>query len=221
MPAKICIIGKRFGRLIVIEDAPSKRDRQGDIRRRSICKCDCGQVLETLNSSLRFGGTQSCGCLQKEMSMKSAVHHGHATDSGQSTTYRSWTHMIERCTNVNSLCWKYYGGRGIKVCARWANFENFLADMGERPSSKSLDRYPNKNGNYEPENCRWATRQEQSRNMRSNRIATVNGITGCISELCELLGVSRDLVFSRIHKGWSDLDALTRPMRVVKLRPPN
>jgi hypothetical protein len=216
MPATICIIGKRFGRLIVIEEAPPKRDSEGDLRRRSICKCDCGQVVEILNASLRVGLTQSCGCLQKEMTMKSAVHHGHARDSGPSSTYRSWTHMNRRCADPNSKCWMSYGGRGIKVCDRWVKFENFLADMGERPIGKSLDRYPDNNGNYEPGNCRWASRKEQSRNMRSNRIATVNGITGCISELCELTGIPASVVFSRIHKGWSDADALTKPCRQAR-----
>lgn len=102
------------------------------------------------------------------------TRHGHGRrDKKRSPTYRSWDKMIQRCTNPNDAHYSYYGGRGITVCERWRKFENFLADMGERPIGPgrgfTLDRYPNKNGNYEPDNCRWATWTEQMNNTRRNQ----------------------------------------------------
>ncbi len=97
------------------------------------------------------------------------VKHGHGS-AGESLTYSSWYNMRTRCENPRATQYALYGGRGIAVCARWADFTNFLADMGERPSAgHTLDRYPNKDGNYEPGNCRWATQSEQCRNKRTSR----------------------------------------------------
>lgn len=94
--------------------------------------------------------------------------HGHTRHGLISREYRSWSSMKERCNNPNSISWKYYGARGITVCERWFKFENFLADMGPRPQGTTLDRFPNKDGNYEPGNCRWATATEQRANRRPN-----------------------------------------------------
>lgn len=96
--------------------------------------------------------------------------HGHTVQNGSSPTYTSWCNMLARCHNPRASSYKYYGAKGIAVCERWLKFEEFLADMGERPSSKhSLDRWPNRNGNYEPGNCRWATQSEQCRNKTTTR----------------------------------------------------
>jgi hypothetical protein len=98
------------------------------------------------------------------------VTHGHARKGKQTGTYLSWKEMKKRCANPNQKYWKNYGGRGIRVCDRWLNsFENFLADMGERPEGTSIDRYPNNDGNYEPGNCRWATRKQQRANRRDSQ----------------------------------------------------
>jgi len=167
MPAKISIIGQTFGRLKVISELPSefRRDRR---RRMSFCKCVCGNTKKVLNESLRLGTTTSCGCAQPEQRLAASranLHHGHTTNGTQSPTWKSWRSMVERCKYPSSVVWKYYGGRGIKVCERWERFENFLYDMKERPIGKSLDRI-DPNGNYEPSNCRWATPLEQSQNRR-------------------------------------------------------
>jgi hypothetical protein len=96
------------------------------------------------------------------------VTHGHARIGAQSRTYRSWAMMLSRCRNSKDVSYQYYGGRGLKVCSRWESFENFLKDMGERPKGRTIDRYPDKNGNYEPGNCRWATPSQQSSNRNPN-----------------------------------------------------
>ena len=106
-----------------------------------------------------------------------------------SPTHRSWIAMLSRCRNPNRKCFKIYGGRGITICDRWLKFENFIRDMGERPSSTSLERIDT-NGNYEPRNCCWKTNQEQCRNKNNNHVVTVNGFTGCLKEVCEHFGVS-------------------------------
>jgi len=118
-------------------------------------------------TTLRNGMTRSCGCLATELKRERATTHGHAT-TRTTPTYNSWAQISQRCENKNNAAFNNYGGRGITVCARWRVFENFLADMGERPLGCSLDRV-NNDGNYEPVNCRWATRLEQARNRRPRR----------------------------------------------------
>lgn len=127
--------------------------------------------------------------------------------------------MINRCRNARSPYYHLYGGRGIKVCERWKGkngFLNFLQDMGRRPSPKhSIDRIDN-NGNYEPGNCRWATRIEQNRNRRDNRLVTFNGQTKCIAEWCDETGLPEKSVRARLWLlGWSVEDALTTPIRAL------
>jgi hypothetical protein len=118
---------------------------------------------------------------------------------GATAEHRSWTAMRTRCNNPKQLAWPNYGGRGITVCERWDSFENFLADMGERPSGCSLDRIDN-NGNYEPGNCRWATKAEQSNNRRTNIFVTHDGETLTITQWCTRLGISNGAVRTRMSK---------------------
>ena len=118
-------------------------------------------------------------------------------------TYRSWGAMIQRCTNPANKHYKNYGGRGIKVHESWLDFQTFLFDMGERPEGKSLDRYPNVNGNYEPGNCRWATTKEQALNKRTNRHITFMGRTEPLTIWAEIIKVPRETLTARIRRGWS------------------
>ena len=118
-------------------------------------------------------------------------------------TKRSFREMHQRCGNPNSDKWKWYGGRGITVCERWASFDNFLSDMGERPAGKTLDRV-NVNGNYEPGNCCWATPLEQGANKRNNRLLTIGGETMHMAEASRRYGVKQGTIWKRLLDGWPD-----------------
>lgn len=156
-------VGKRFGRLVVLSPA--------GMRKKSmlwLCRCDCGKERVAYATDIRRGRAKSCGCLKR-----TPQKHGHAKKGAHTRAYQTWRHMKDRCLNPRNKRFFDYGGRGIKVCDRWLNsFENFLADMGERPEGKTLDRYPDNNGNYEPGNCRWATPLQQQQNRRRYRKST-------------------------------------------------
>lgn len=125
--------------------------------------------------------------------------------------HRIWSSMRQRCTNPKDPAYHNYGGRGIKVCDRWNVYEFFRDDMGPRPNGYTLERN-DVNGDYRPENCRWATRKEQSANRRNNRIITFRGQSKLVSAWAEEVGVSPGLIFSRLYRGWTVEDALTTPL---------
>lgn len=137
--------------------------------------------------------------------------HGHASRVGRNPTptYAAWASMIQRCHNDRNPNFVRYGARGIKVCSRWLVFENFLADMGERPDRRSLERKDN-SGDYEPNNCRWATRFEQANNTRSNLRIAIDGVTRTLAEWCALTGVNKSTAAKRISRsGWPPDRAVT------------
>lgn len=200
--------GTRFGKLVVVGESESRKSPSGQTKRRMMCKCDCGNETVSLLTNLRKGHSTSCGCTQR------AAGRGNRTHGYSGTpTYRAWQDMIQRCHNPARPGYATYGARGIVVCQRWRDsFEAFLEDMGEVPSpSRSIDREDN-DGNYEPGNCRWATRQEQSRNTTRNINLTHNGETACLAEWADRLGMSYGTLHSRLLTGWSVEDALTIPV---------
>jgi len=142
---------------------------------------------------------------------QNALIHGHHVGGKESPELMAWHGMITRCTNPKSDSWKHYGGRGIKVCARWLRFQNFIADMGLKPSRlHSLDRV-NNNGDYEPSNCRWATTQQQSRNKRTTRLLAHGGHVLPLCEWAERTGIESEAILARLRRGWTIARALTVP----------
>lgn len=194
------IAGKRFGKLLVLNRAPNKIP----------CKtlwnvlCDCGTRKTVPSANLRSGQVKSCGCSRYEK----ITLHGGAADHRKTREYSAWLGMRYRCEDSRLKCYKNYGGRGIKVCERWQSFPVFLSDMGCCPTGCSLDRVDN-NGNYEPENCRWATRKQQNRNRRGNRLIEINGVSKPLVDWTEQQGLDYMLVHARLFKlGWTPERAL-------------
>lgn len=198
------ITGQRFGMLVALEFVGNQDGKYPAY----LCQCDCGKQKTVLGQSLRNAGTDSCGCNTKRKLSESLTKHGHA----HTKIYKVWAAMKDRCNNPNNTHFAEYGGRGIAVCERWTeSFANFLADMGERPEGMTIDRIDNA-GNYEPSNCRWATRTRQQRNRRVNRLLTVNGETKCVSDWAAITGVPRGRIASRLDRGWTEEAAVMTPL---------
>lgn len=188
----------RFGFLVI-----EKR-----LGRKVWCRCDCGTEKVLKLGNLISKSTVSCGCYAKVKNLK----HGLARRGKIHPDYGIWTHMVGRCCNETDTDYASYGGRGITICPRWReSFANFLEDMGPRPRGKELDRI-NNNGNYEPGNCRWATRSQQNRNTRRTNNITYNGEIRCLTEWASIVGVDRETLRYRIKK-WGLDRAMTTPRR--------
>ena len=184
---KVDLTGQRFERLTVLcETDPHICPSRAHVR--FLCKCECGAEVKIMARHLVSGRVKSCGCYRRE-NPHPRLRHGHARTGKHTPTYIIWSGMIKRCTNPKCRSYVRYGGRGITVCDRWKDsFENFLADMGERPEGKSLDRI-DVDGNYEPSNCRWATRIVQANNTRTNILINHEGYEFTMAQLARKYGI--------------------------------
>jgi len=199
------LTGQVFGRLTVVRRV--ENSRCGSTRWE--CVCNCGGCTTAFGTSLKTNHTQSCGCMRIERAKLATTKHG----KRGTPEYDAWHAMRRRCGAESLECYKNYGGRGITVCPEWSSFEQFYADMGDRPSEKhSLDRIDN-NGNYCKDNCRWATKDEQENNKRSSKLLSFNGETRTITQWSRLLGISVSVIRRRLSLGWSIPDTLTTSVR--------
>lgn len=191
------VIGECFGRYEVLEEAEPNKYRV----RYVVVRCECGTVKTVRLSSLTTGVIVSCGCFNREKDRT------HGLDSHPLAPL--WRAMIRRCENPKNKDFPHYGGRGISVCEAWHSLKTFIADMGERPSSKhTLDRIDT-DGNYCPDNVRWATQKEQQRNRKNNRLIAFDGETKCLAEWAEEKGLKTATLWNRLRLGWSVERALT------------
>lgn len=192
MPSQLDISGEKFTLLTAIKKLESK-GRQTVW----LCRCDCGKekVVETRN--LRGGLTKSCGCASNQMRSENSGSATHRLSG--SPTYKSWLMMKTRCDNEKYDLYQYYGGRGIKYCERWKEFENFYADMGERPVDGTLDRI-DINGDYTPENCKWSTRHEQLMNRNNTLEFEFQGVKHTLVEWAVMIGERRERLYLRMYR---------------------
>ena len=188
-------IGDKIGKLTILCIEKEIINRQHRIY--CLCRCECGNEKRIrMDSITRKNGVRSCGCLTREKSKERNSTH----KMTHSITYQSWQSMRNRCNNPQNPSYTNYGGIGITICERWNDFENFLLDMGERPSKEyTLDRI-NVNGDYEPCNCRWATQLEQQNNKRNNRTLTCYGETHTVSEWARILDIKDSIIYTRIRR---------------------
>lgn len=198
---RLDLVGRAYGRLKVVSFA-------GSVNQRStwLCECTCGASIVASGNCLQTGRTKSCGCLKRSLDGTNTLTHG----ASKTREYRIWQAMKNRCYNPRVTSYPNYGGRGVRVCARWLNdFEAFYADMGPCPQGFSIDRI-NNDGDYEPGNCRWASRREQARNQRRNRVIEFQGKSQCLSAWANELGMDQSSLRERLER-WPLDRALTYP----------
>jgi hypothetical protein len=206
--------GQKFGRWTVL----SYVGRNNLGKREWQCRCDCGTMRNVTQGNLRTGDSNSCGCLHHEHIHDRCYIHGR---DGKNPTYGSWYAMRQRCNNPNSERYDIYGALGVKICERWNDFLTFVSDMGERPLGKTLDRWPDPFGNYEPGNCRWATPKEQRNNCRRRykldigQIAYIQAHRPTVNRiLAEKFGVSQRTI--RTYKAMQLAEVETKVAQLAK-----
>ncbi len=209
----IDLTGQRFERLLVESYSHSKNKRA-----QWKCRCDCGNETIREGKSLRNGDTNSCGCFLREKTIARnkalnkinppRLKHGQARKNLNTKEYRAWSEIKRRCNSPKCKAYEHYGGRGIKLCERWKDFETFLSDIGEAPSRlHTIERVDNDKG-YSPDNCIWATRKVQARNRRSSQKLTMDGMSLCVTEWAEKYSVSSGSMRYRLSRGMSLKDAI-------------
>ncbi len=209
MSYRIDLKDRQFGRLTVIQFAG---------KRRWLCRCECGTEKIFYSTNLTRDLTHSCGCLSREMTRERNAIHGYTRGYKARSEYSTWQSMIHRCHRTSWINYCDYGGRGVYVCDRWrfgengkSGFECFIADMGDKPTlSHTIERNRSLDP-YAPDNCRWATRTEQSRNRKSNRIVSYKGEPMLLTDALRASGMSETGFYGRVKKGWTDSEALETP----------
>jgi hypothetical protein len=195
------LVGKRFGNLTVVEWV--RRPDASQLNGYWVCRCDCGTTRRLRTNEL----------LQKTAGMRCKLCRQRLSEKHASIEYRTWRAMKQRCEYPKHRAYPRYGGRGIKVCDRWQSYDAFLADMGPRPSPKhSIERRDN-NGDYEPDNCVWATHREQVLNRRGAVLCTYNGRTQPLSLWADETGIPYGRLYDRLKKNWPVEQAFTQPPR--------
>lgn len=211
----IDMTGQKYGRLTVISRAENATDKDGTIRAKWNCICDCGTLITVRGKDIRSGNTKSCGCMNREAISASNLANKTTHGGRYTRLYKIWRGMKDRCYNDKLSYYARYGGRGIMVCKEWLDdFQSFKewALVNGYSDNLTLDRI-DVNGNYEPSNCRWVTMKEQGNNRRTNHTLTYNGETKTISEWAETTGLSKGAIWHRIDMGWDVESALTTPAR--------
>jgi hypothetical protein len=192
------ISNQKFGRLLAIKPTGEKRWGVSLWQ----CYCDCGNEHITVVNSLKSGRVKSCGCLLKEVASAKSTKHG---DYG-SRTYKSWSGMVDRCTNPKNKSYVNYGAKNVKICDEWRDYKNFKNDMGERPDKHSLDRI-DVFGDYNPKNCRWASTLIQNRNKRkpvttpeqANIVRSLYANGKRPKEIMSITGISRSIISNILY----------------------
>lgn len=203
---RIINAGDRFGRLVVVNGTNCSTTKHP----KYLCLCDCGATKEIRKGGLFRGDTSSCGCFRIESATRNSTKHGkHGLPE-----YKVWKSMNDRIANPNNKHWNRYGGRGISICDRWRDFDNFITDMGQRPTPKhQIDRI-NNDGNYEPSNCRWVTKTENMRNTSLCVEFKYKGQSKTLGEWSEIYGLNRMTLYNRVNRlGWDIEKALTKKTR--------
>ena len=203
-------IGLKIGRLTILKEAGRNKYN----RLNYLCLCDCGQEIIVCRNSLGKN-TRSCGCLKMDLLIARNIIHGQRHIGNTSKEYKCWQGMKERCLNPKKEMYCYYGGRGIKVCDRWKNsFISFYEDMGKSEEGTSLERI-DCNGDYCPENCKWATSIEQANNRTDNRILEIDGEKLTAIQASRKFHINYGTLLSRLNSGWSVERALKTPTKKI------
>ncbi len=197
--------GERIRDVAYLSESSSRNKR-----RHCLFLCNCGEEFIANLSSVKTGNTNSCGCLQKDRARQANTVHGFAGRKTTSPMYKVWKNIKARCYNSNRDFWKDYGGRGITVCDKWIESpENFIkwASSNGYKNGLTIDRIDNNKG-YSPDNCRFVTQKENSRNTRKNRFIEINGVSRCVSEWLEIKSIPRSTFYNRLKRGCSEYDAI-------------
>lgn len=205
----IDLTGKKFGKLTALEKCGNTKEGKTIW----LCRCDCGKQIKVIGRDLRNGHTQSCGCLHSEIMRKMKHKHGLA----KTRINNIYFGMKARCKNLNNSEYKNYGGRGIVVCQEWQEFISFYdwAIANGYNDDLTIDRI-DVNGNYEPSNCRWVTQKQQQNNKRNNHYVKINNENHTLSGWAEVYNISINTIRTRLSRGWSDIEAITKPIRSNK-----